>query len=326
MIAPEIPDNEPQRIEELNALNILNTPPEERFDRFTRLAKRIFNVSASLVSMVDSDRQWFKSNEGMPTAETPRDISFCGHAILGGEIFVINNALQDERFFDNPLVINEPGVRFYAGCPLVTPNGAKVGSFCIVDNKPRVLDAEDAAVLRDLASLVESELVAFQFATSDELTQISNRRGFITIAQLLLNECAAAGKKASLAFLDLDKFKVINDTLGHREGDRALMDFADAMKVEFRQCDLYARLGGDEFVVLFENTEKAAAEEMLEKFAAYLSQQSVSLKRRYQLLASWGVVEFDPANPVPLEQLLEQSDEIMYEAKKRRKMAREAQA
>jgi len=115
---PEYPDNESSRLDTLHALNILDTSHEERFDRLTRLAKRVLGVPIALVSLVDTNRQWFKSKQGLEATETPRDISFCGHAILGDEILVIEDATRDERFHDNPLVTGEPGIRFYAGYPL----------------------------------------------------------------------------------------------------------------------------------------------------------------------------------------------------------------
>ena len=319
MKTPEIPANEPQRLSELHALKILNTPAEERFDRLTRLAKRLFNVSVSVVSLLDAEHQWFKSGDGTSATQTARDISFCGHAILQDDVMIVENACEDARFHDNPLVIGEPHIRFYAGCPLRAPNGAKVGTLCILDSRSRAFDADDASALRDLALMVEAELVNFQTATSDELTQISNRRGFMTLGQMLLQECTLRHCFASLAFFDLDQFKQINDNFGHREGDRALMDFADALKISFRHSALFARLGGDEFVVLFIDMNQQQANERLENFRVELDRYIEPLERRYRLDFSVGMVEFDPAQPQPLTGLLNQSDGIMYQHKKARR-------
>ncbi len=158
MLEPEFPKNEDLRIAALCNLNVLDSDAEERFDRLTRLAKHHFKVPIALVSLVDSARQWFKSRQGLDATETPRNISFCGHAILNTEIFYIPNTLEDERFSDNPLVIGPPDIRFYAGAPLSTPEGYRLGTLCIIDTKPRNLSADDMAVLRDLADLVEEEL------------------------------------------------------------------------------------------------------------------------------------------------------------------------
>lgn len=145
-----LPSNEPTRLATLQNTGLLDSEPEERFDRITRLAKAMFNVPIALVSLVDEDRQWFKSSCGLSgVAETPRDHAFCAHAILNDDLFVVPDALQDERFADNPLVVGAPNVRFYAGYPLKTPmlngDGSQVtlGSLCVIDSKPRDLRLEE---------------------------------------------------------------------------------------------------------------------------------------------------------------------------------------
>jgi len=158
MLVPPLPDDEDQRIAALQALKILDTDPEERFDRITRLAARFFNVPIALVSLVDVNRQWFKSSYGLGISETSRDISFCGHAILNTEILVVEDATKDERFVDNPLVSGDPDIRFYAGKTLVV-DGNLVGTLCLIDRQPRVFSAEDKVLLQDLGALVESELL-----------------------------------------------------------------------------------------------------------------------------------------------------------------------
>jgi two-component system, sensor histidine kinase and response regulator len=153
-----IPKNEAERVKSLRDLNILDTSPEERFDRVTRIASRVFDVPIALVSLVDSSRQWFKSCQGLDASETPRDVSFCGHAIMDDDPLVIGNALLDARFADNPLVVDGPKIRFYAGHPLKASNGHRVGTLCIIDAKPHTLTEEDLKNLADLAAIVESEL------------------------------------------------------------------------------------------------------------------------------------------------------------------------
>jgi len=254
MKKPDIPQDEEVRLNALRSLNILDTPSEERFDRLTRMAKRIFDVPIALVSLVDENRQWFKSCIGLGVRETPRDISFCGHTILGGVIFIIPDATKDERFFDNPLVTSEPYIRFYAGCPLRFTDGSRLGTLCIIDQKPRNLNDDDLEALKDLALTAERELAAVQLATIDDLTNIPNRRGFMMIGQHSLNLCVRQQIPASLVYLDMDNFKPINDTFGHAEGDKALIVFANQISNVCRESDLFARLGGDEFVMLFVNT------------------------------------------------------------------------
>ncbi len=164
MRKPDIPADEATRLEALRDLNILDTPAEERFDRITRVAMRHFGVPMALVSLVDADRQWFKSRQGLDALETPRDISFCGHAILADEILYVPNALDDARFADNPFVTDSPNVRFYAGAPLHAPTGECIGTLCIIDYKPRTFTAVDMTILRDLADCAESELARVRIA------------------------------------------------------------------------------------------------------------------------------------------------------------------
>lgn len=158
MEKPALPVDEAQRLSALRALALLDTPAEESFDRITRIARQVFGVPITLVSLVDAERQWFKSKQGLDATETSREISFCGHAILGAEVFEVPNALEDARFADNPLVTGPPSIRFYAATPLSTPEGYRVGTLCLIDRAPRRLSVEEQHLLRDLGDLVEIEL------------------------------------------------------------------------------------------------------------------------------------------------------------------------
>lgn len=152
MNSAEIPKNEAQRLAALQDLDVLDTGPEAEFDALVRTAALVCGVPISLISLIDTQRQWFKANVGLPGAsETPRDIAFCSHAILGEDIFVVPDATQDHRFFDNPLVLGKPDIRFYAGAPLRLSNGQHVGTLCVIDRKPRQLDTTQLEVLRNLA-------------------------------------------------------------------------------------------------------------------------------------------------------------------------------
>ncbi len=171
---PRIPADEQERLFELKSAAILDTLAEERFDRVTRMARRLFDVPIALVSLVDENRQWFKSCDGLDVSETSRDISFCGHVILEKQTFVIEDALKDERFCDNPLVTGEPHIRFYAGQQLRPFSGQAIGTLCIIDRVPREFSADDRQMLVDLAQMVEREIAAVQLSVLDELTRISN--------------------------------------------------------------------------------------------------------------------------------------------------------
>ncbi len=158
MKTPDTPSTESARLSALCDLKLLDTPAEARFDRITRITQHVFGVAIALVSLVDAERQWFKSRQGLDVFQTPRDVSLCGHAILSEEVLYVPDALQDARFADNPLVTGVPRIRFYAGAPLHAAGGERVGTLCIIDTTPRQFGHEDFDRLRDLADMVESEL------------------------------------------------------------------------------------------------------------------------------------------------------------------------
>lgn len=160
MLRPAVPQDEAARLAELESLLVLDTAPEERFDAITAFCSVAFKVPIALVSLVDSERQWFKAFTGLEVCETPRDISFCGHAIHADTPLVVADAATDPRFADNPLVTGEPHIRFYAGHPLVMPSGMRIGTLCLIDRKPRRLEPEELTLLGDLARLVVRELTA----------------------------------------------------------------------------------------------------------------------------------------------------------------------
>lgn len=168
MMEAPIPANEDDRLHALRQLLILDTPPEERFDRIVSFASQEFDMPMALITLVDADRQWFKASVGLNVCETARGVSFCGHAIMSDETMVVADATKDQRFFDNPFVTAEPHVRFYVGAPLTLPSGQNVGTLCLIDSSPRDMDPVDLAILSSLRDLVVEELIN-QEQRSDEL-------------------------------------------------------------------------------------------------------------------------------------------------------------
>jgi GAF domain-containing protein len=154
-----LPPNEKERLAALHALLILDTPPEERFDRIAEFAAREFDAPIALISLIDENRQWFKAKVGIDVCETSRDLAFCAHALLSTEPLIIPDTLKDERFHDNPLVTGSPYIRFYTGAPLVLPSGTIAGTLCIIDTQPRELDETDLAILATLRDLAVNELL-----------------------------------------------------------------------------------------------------------------------------------------------------------------------
>ncbi len=317
MISPSIPQDEKQRMEKLRALKLLDSAPEERFDRLTRMAKRMFGVDISVLSLIDDGRQWFKSKSSemdLPD-ETSREVSFCGHAILGNDVFVVEDAMDDHRFKDNPLVTEDPSIRFYAGYPLRVNNGSALGTLCIIDTAPRAFDEDDSQLLKDLGVMAEQEIAALQLATLDELTLISNRRGFTSLAKHSINICRRKGLSASTLLFDLNKFKLINDTFGHAEGDRALVIFANIMREVFRESDVFGRIGGDEFAVLMMDVDIENTERVIQRFEDEMTAYNKEAKRGYDIEFSVGYVNTLITDKVDIDTLLAEADKNMYAEK-----------
>jgi len=315
MKPPPLPVDEPARLNSLRALNILDSPSEERFDRITRLARRLFDVPIALISLVDENRQWFKSHPGLEMSETPRDVSFCGHTILGDQIMEVSDATADKRFHDNPLVTQAPGIRFYAGCPLKAPDGSTIGALCLMDRTPRSLSQEDCALLRDLTDMAARELAALQLATTDELTGLSNRRGFIALAQQALAMCHRAGRAACLSFFDIDGLKTVNDRFGHASGDELIRAFGAVLLQVFRDSDVVARLGGDEFVVMMTYCSEAA-DSVQQRLQRTMDERNAALPEDRKVRFSVGTVRIEPASNRTIEEWLHEADALMYQRKR----------
>lgn len=316
MKEPAVPLDETLRLRSLQSLRILDSAPEERFDRVTRMVRRLFDVEICLVSLVDSDRQWFKSKQGLDACETSREISFCGHAILEERAFVIEDTQTDPRFADNPLVSGNPNIRFYAGFPVHGPEGRRIGTLCLIDRQPRQFSTTDREMLKDFAALVDEELASSEQLNVDALTRVANRRGFEQVANHLLPLCSRNNLVVELLFFDLDGFKALNDKFGHQAGDEALQAFAKMLLKAFRNSDVVARLGGDEFIVMMAG-QRVIADRSLKSMRS-MAQDDLSNFSKY-LDWSVGQVKYDPDTHAGIADLLQDADSRMYADKSRRK-------
>lgn len=293
MKAPEIPNDEPQRLAALRATRLLDSPLEHRFERITRLAKRSFDVQIAAVSLVDDDRQWFKSIQGLSVCETSRDVSFCGHAIHEDAVFVVNDALRDERFSDNPLVTDEPNIRFYAGKPVHDPDGYRIGTLCLIDTQPRDFTAQDEMALIDMASMVEDEIrlkvmsnaqgqlleeldAARMRAAVDPLTRVWNRAAIEDILSRELLRANRRKESIGLLMIDFDHFKRINDTHGHPAGDAVLREGVARILSVMRPQDALGRYGGEEFMAVIAPADLPTLEDVGERLRAIIAKQPMT--------------------------------------------------
>ncbi len=305
MNSTEFPADETERLATLHELGVLNTTSAHRFDHLARMAKQIFDVPIVLVNLLDEHHQWFSTCIGLAAGKVPQEISFCDHAILSDDLLIVPDALMDDRFVHDPLVKEGPQVRFYAGCPLRDTDGVCLGTLCLMDKKPRDFDAEQQEILRGLAVIAEHEIAAVELATVDELTGISNRRGFIQLAQHSLDLCLRQQVPVTLIRLKLVRFKSIKRKFGQAEGDRVLSEFAELMKRTVRVTDLCASLKDGEFVILLINASEALASEVLIKLKRSFREMSDSTEHDYNLSFAYGVVEFDVGQHGDIQGLLD---------------------
>jgi GAF domain-containing protein len=219
------PANEKKRLQVLWQYDVLDTLPEEMFDDLTELAARICEAPIALITLVDEDRQWFKSKIGVTINETSRDISFCGHAINQSDLFIIPDATQDERFAKNPLVTSDPKIRFYAGMPLVTPDGYALGTLCVIDKVPRNLRPEQQQALRVLARHVmmqlelrrrSGELVRARKKEDQMESALARTRAALAKARHQLRQC-----KASLRPLPRRRARGVRQRVGAQSSSSA---------------------------------------------------------------------------------------------------------
>ncbi len=441
-----LPANEEARVSALADFHLMDTPPEEEFDRLAELAARLFNVPTVLISLIGSDRQFFKARVGFDPCETSRDISFCAHAIMQDDILFVPDALEDARFAKNPLVLGPPFIRFYAGKPLVTPMGVKIGTVCLIDSSPhQTFSSEDRKNLSDIAALVmdrmemrrleiardvsqtrfeniastspdaiicyndheeitfwnraaeklfgytaeeaarksiqiivpaslqpiyQSELQRlrngeqlaledkvielsglrkdgtefpselslstwregntnsvgiivrdiserkrneerlFRLACLDPLTDLPNRAAW----RDCLKQTLASGTPASLLLLDLDRFKEVNDTLGHNAGDAVLREAGARLKTGCPDAIMVARLGGDEFVALLPGNHPRSAGEAAKRLIDAIRAPYEFAGQRIEIGVSVGIALL-PDHSQRDDELLGSADLALYKAK-----------
>ncbi len=346
MISAPLPDDEAERLAALTELEILDTLPEQAYDDITLLASQICETPIALMTLVDESRQWFKSKVGLDIDGTPRDVSFCAHAILQpDELLLVPDTRLDERFSDNPLVL-EDDVRFYAGVPLTTAGGHALGTLCVIHRVPHELAPEQQRALwalsrqviaqlelrRTIAALEaaaaerdryheqleESQerleqqlLIVAEQSVTDELTGLPNRRALIERLSGEVERARRHGTRFSLVMIDVDRFKQYNDTFGHVAGDEALQAISDILRVQTRASDVVGRWGGEEFVAVLAGTDAEGAERLGERYRSATESWAWQLA---PVTVSVGIAN-STDEIVDIDQLMVAADQAMYRAK-----------
>lgn len=340
MVPASKPPDEASRLELLEAYEILDTIPEQVFDDITFLASRICDTPIALISLVDAERQWFKSRVGLDVPETHRDLAFCAHAIhTPGELFEVRDAFDDDRFADNPLVTDGP-VRFYAGAPLGGDPGSALGTICVIDSSPRELDDTQREALNALSRQVMGQLdlrkamrdlenyrdrmeryqlqlektneeLAKQRHT-DALTGVHNRAAFDKRLDEEIHRARRYDHPVSLLIVDVDHFKTYNDTHGHQAGDTVLQELAAQLESVCRTGDFVARYGGEEFALILPETDIDGAGLLAERLRRAIGSHDWT---HGSVTISVGAAELC-SNTTSVGHLIERADGALYEAKR----------
>lgn len=314
MLNPKLSD-EAGRTAALDRYTVLDTPTAEPFDKITSLVKDVLKVPICAVSLIDRERQWFKSIVGLDVRETKRSVSFCTHTIKQEKPLVVTNAEEDPCFRDNPLVIGPPYIRSYAGAPLRTPDGYNVGALCAIDTTPRSFTEPELAILSSFATLVIDELELRLIAECDHLTGALTRRGFVGKVEAEIERAQSTGRTSFLLMMDIDHFKAVNDRHGHPAGDKVLQAVANTCSEQLRANGFFGRLGGEEFGILLRDTNEAGAQLVAEEFRRSIENHSVPIAGGISVTASFGLAALT-STVRKGEDWISQADEALYIAKR----------
>jgi len=335
MLAAPIPANESARLDSLRRMLLSSSPDEASLDRVIRAARRIFGTPIALISLVDQDRLWFKSCIGLTVRETPRGISFCGHAILEEEPLIVEDTLCDTRFADNPLVTAEPMIRFYAGRALRNSENFPIGALCIMDREPRRLSQEERRILDDLGQWAEAiftstELSEAQRALSAELDeakresmvdpqlQIWNRWAIVDILDREAKRAQRHHDALSVLMVGVDQLGSIDNRYGRSTADALLKEVARATHGALRPYDAMGRYSVEEFLVVLPDTDRNAAAVVAERLREKVEACTVAVgSDRVSCTVSTGVASVEQnADSSPIDMLVASAEDALLLAKR----------
>ncbi len=339
MKAPPLPPDEKERLQKLHSLGILYTPAEHRFDRITKIAKKIFSVPFALISLVDEDCQWFKSAQGLTVNETSREISFCGHAILGRQILVIPDTLENPDFSDNPLVTGDPFIRFYAGKPLQYED-YNIGTLCIIDTKPRNFTSSELDSLNSLANWIENELKSASIIyerirtvhrkTDEQLMEmidpLTGTWKKDCIKDILFKEIKStkSNKKSfSLVLIDIRIIYESSNGLDEKNKnaeDLLIKDIAYILKSKLNMFDSIFRLNTCQFLIFLNNTNKESTQGICDQISTNINEENIELEGKdISLHYNMGALYIDQLDNISNDQLINQIEKQLEEAKSKGK-------
>ncbi|MEX2501840.1 MAG: sensor domain-containing diguanylate cyclase [Trueperaceae bacterium] len=343
----ESSERERSRVDALRRYQILDTPPDGAFDRVTALVAKLLDVPISIVSLVDTDRIWFTSSQGVDVREVGRDPGLCASAILHDAPYVVEDAAIDPRTLTNPLVAGALGLRFYAGVPLRTHDGHALGMLAAIDVQPRTLSSHEIEILEDLAVIVMDEMemrlaaravddlnAALKHAhdelrsahtelevrdSHDGLTGLANRDAVLYVLDALCARSLREGRPLAVVIADVDGFKQFNDAAGHLAGDIVLREVAGRLTRAARASDTVGRFGGDEFLVVMYPCDAEDALATTERIRAAVCSGQIDLSAEGAEpcsvgLSAGGYVGI-ATSPTDARTFLRQADAALYRAK-----------
>ena len=321
------------KLAQLPESTLFCTPIEERFERITRIARRALGVPVAAITFLNEERQWFKSVVGWAVTELPNEQSFCPITLAAGRLTVFEDTHREAALSQHPLVTTGPQFRFYAGWPIMDENDELCGTFCVFDQKPRQFSESDKGALRDLAALVQREIlsermrnvhssltaklgIARRESMMDPLTRLWNRRGASVMLKGALDYAAEHGSSVGIAILDLDNFKQINDTFGHQAGDEVLRKTALRLIQSMRSNDSVCRVGGDEFMLIMKDADSEIARATTERIREQVADTPIPTRNGEVTISTsvgYAVMNGDEGSSV--EDLIERADQALLQSK-----------
>jgi diguanylate cyclase (GGDEF)-like protein len=322
------------KLANLHSVDPFYTPLEERFERITRLARRALNVPIAAITVVKGDRQWFKSVSGWQVTELPMSKSLCGEVLRDGKQMIVTNTLEDLYMMNNPVVTGRPGIRFYAGYPLKHTERKTIGTFCVMDLKPRKPDPNFATILADLGDMAQRELFTVELSNAqatlvaklgearrqamfDPLTRLWNRRGATDLLKSALKDAVRYNHSIGICLADIDNFKQVNDQFGHQVGDQVLRRAAGSIVASVRPQDIVCRYGGEEFLVIVHDIDEGGCVAIGERICAGMRDRPIQTRGgKVPVTISIGVGMRNRGDSITPDELIATADTALYESKR----------